>query len=250
MHKIVISDLSISFGHTQALRDISLAIEENEIYALLGPARSGKTTLMRALNRLGDLVPGTRITGKVLLDGEDIYSDKVDLMNLRRRVGMVFDLPTPLPMSIFENVAYGPRLRGKRGNLRLEDVVEKALHGAALWDEVKDRLHTPARGLSGGQQQRLCIARMLALEPEVLLLDQPCSGLDPISTSKIEQSLRELKNIYTIVIVPHNVQQAARLADHVGFLLMGEMVEQGTTKDIFTSPKDQRTSDYITGRFG
>ncbi|MBI2909444.1 MAG: phosphate ABC transporter ATP-binding protein [Chloroflexi bacterium] len=248
MPKIAISELSISYGSVQALKKVSLAIEENEIYALLGPARSGKTTLLRALNRLGDLVTGTRVSGQVLLDGADIYSDRVDVEDLRRRVGMVFDLPVALPMSIFDNVAYGPRLRPKGG--KLDETVERALRGAALWEEVKDRLRAPARGLSGGQQQRLCIARMLALEPEVLLLDQPCSGLDPISTLKIEQSLKELKDSYTIVIVPHNVQQAARIADHVGFLLMGEMVEQGTATDIFASPRDQRTSDYITGRFG
>jgi phosphate transport system ATP-binding protein len=211
---------------------------------------SGKTTLLKSLNRLTDLIFRVRHTGTIFLDQKDIYDPEVDVTQLRRRVGMVFDLPTPLRMSIFDNVAYGPRLGGIKEKKRLTEIVEKALRSAVLWEEVKDRLHTSALRLSGGQQQRLCIARVLALEPEVLLLDEPCSGLDPISTLKIEESLIELKKEYTIVIVPHNVQQASRVADRAGFFLSGELVEVGTAYQVFTKPKDKRTEDYVTGKFG
>lgn len=248
--KILTRKLSFYYGTVPALQGVDLEIPENELFALLGPARSGRTTFLRVLNRLNDLVLHARVEGEVLLDGEDIYSPRADVAALRRRVGMVFDLPTPLPMSIFDNVAYGPRLSGMRGRAASEQVVEEALRMAVLWDEVKDRLHTSALRLSGGQQQRLCIARVLALKPEVILLDQACSGLDPVSTTKIEESLMELKKSFTIIIAPHNVQQAARIADRVAFLLMGEVVEHGPTADIFTRAKDQRTTDYITGRFG
>ena len=211
---------------------------------------SGKTTLLKSLNRLTDLIFRVRHTGTIFLDGKDIYDPEVDVTQLRRRVGMVFDLPTPLRMSIFDNVAYGPRLGGIKDKKRLTEIVEKALQSAVLWEEVKDRLHTSALRLSGGQQQRLCIARVLALEPEVLLLDEPCSGLDPISTLKIEESLIELKKEYTIVIVPHNVQQASRISDRAGFFLSGELIEVGTAYQVFTKPKDKRTEDYVTGKFG
>jgi phosphate transport system ATP-binding protein len=211
---------------------------------------SGKTTLLKSLNRLTDLIFGVQHTGMIFLDREDIYGPEVDVTQLRRRVGMVFDLPTPLRMSTFDNVAYGPRLGGIKDKKRLTEIVQKALQSAVLWEEVKDRLHTSALRLSGGQQQRLCIARVLALEPEVLLLDEPCSGLDPISTLKIEESLIELKKEYTIVIVPHNVQQASRISDRAGFFLSGELIEVGTAYQVFTKPKDKRTEDYVTGKFG
>ena len=248
--KVIIQDFNFHYLALQALHNIDLKIKSNEVFSLFGPSMSGKTTLLKSLNRLTDLILGVRHTGTIFLDGRDIYNPEVDVTRLRRRVGMVFDLPTPLRMSIFENVVYGPRLSGIRDKKRLTEIVEKALRSAVLWEEVKDRLHTSALRLSGGQQQRLCIARVLALEPEVLLLDEPCSGLDPISTLKIEESLIELKKEYTIVIVPHNVQQASRISDRAGFFLSGELIEIGTTYQIFTKPKDKRTEDYVTGKFG
>lgn len=248
--KIVIRDFSFYYDSTQALQNINLHIKPREIFAIFGPARSGKTTLLKSLNRLTDLIFGTRHTGTIFLDGTDIYDPGINLIQLRRRVGMVFDLPTALPMSIFDNVAYGPRLSGMAEKKKLVDVIEKSLRAAVLWEEVKDRLHTSALRLSGGQQQRLCIARILALEPEVLLLDEPCSGLDPISTASIEETLNKLKKEYTIILVPHNIQQASRVADRAGFFLNGELVEEGSTYQIFTKPGDKRTEDYVTGKFG
>jgi phosphate transport system ATP-binding protein len=248
--KIIIKDFNFFYHSLQALRDVTLTIKPKEIFVVFGPARSGKTTLLKSLNRLTDLIFGARHTGTILLDGIDIYDPKLNLTQLRRRIGMVFDLPTPLPMSIFDNVAYGPKLSGTTQRSRLIEIVEKALRSAVLWEEVKDRLHTSALRLSGGQQQRLCIARILALEPEVLLLDEPCSGLDPISTANIEETLRQLKNDYTIILVPHNIQQASRVADRAGFFLSGELVEEGTAYQIFTRPRDKKTEDYVTGKFG
>jgi len=248
--KIVIKDLNFYFGNIRVIHELSLNIFPNEIMAVLGPAKSGITTLLRSLNRLCDLIHEARMEGQILLDGKSVYDQDISVTALRRRVGMVFDVPTPLPISIFDNVAYGPRLSGKKSSLAVAEGVEQALHMAALWDDVKDRLHTPAMSLSGGQQQRLCIARVLALKPEVILLDRPCSGLDPISTAKIEESLMQLKEQFTIVIAPHNVQQASRIADRVVFMLMGHKIEEGTNTEIFSNPQDQRTSDYITGRFG
>jgi len=248
-NKIVIHAFNFYYDSLQALNNIELHIRPNEIFTIFGPARSGKTTLLKSLNRLTDLIFGSRHTGTILLDGKDIYDPKLGLTQLRRRVGIVFDLPTPLPMSIYENVAYGPKLGGKNKKC-LNEVVEKALRSAALWEEVKDRLHTSALRLSGGQQQRLCIARVVALEPEVLLLDEPCSGLDPISTASIEETLVQLKKDYTIVLVPHNIQQASRVADRAGFFLNGDLVEEGPVYQIFTKPRDKRTEDYVTGRFG
>jgi phosphate transport system ATP-binding protein len=234
----------------QALHDVSLRIYPGQITAIFGPAGGGKSTLLRLLNRLNDLIPGRRLEGRVMLDGEDLYAPGVDVHALRRRVGMVFATPVPLPMSIRRNLTYGPELAGVRDRVRLDELVEHSLQAAALWDEVKDRLDEPGIALSGGQQQRLCLARTLALEPEVILLDEPTSGLDPISTAKVEASLQELKNHYAIVIVPHSVQQAARVADHAIFVLQGELVEEGVGGQLFTNPSDQRTEDYVTGRFG
>jgi len=248
--KIEIRGVSYYYGREAALRHVSLDIPANAITVFLGPASSGKTTLLRLINRLNDMVEGTRLSGQILLDGQDIYAPGVDVPQLRRRVGMVFALPLPLPGTIRANVTYGPRLAGISDPARLEEITERSLTLAALWDEVKDRLDSPASALSGGQQQRLCIARSLALEPEVLLLDEPTSGLDPISTGKVEEALFQLKERYTIVIVPHSIQQGARVADYAGFFLMGELVEYGRGHDIFVVPRDQRTSDYITGRFG
>jgi len=248
--KIVIKNFSFYYQAVQALRNINLEIRPKEIFVIFGPARSGKTTLLKSINRLADLIFDTRHTGDILLDGTDIYHPKMNLTQLRRRVGMVFDLPTPLPMSVFGNVAYGPKLSGMTQKGVLAETVERALRSAVLWEEVKDRLHTSALRLSGGQQQRLCIARILALEPEVLMLDEPCSGLDPISTASIEETLRELKKEYTIILVPHNIQQASRVADRAGFFLNGELVEQGPVYQIFTRPRDKRTEDYVTGKFG
>jgi phosphate transport system ATP-binding protein len=248
--KIVINNLNFFYDKKQVIKDLSLDIHKNEILAVFGPANSGTTTLLRTFNRMCDLIPNTHITGEILMDGKNIFAPDIRVTELRRKVGMVFDVPTPLPMSIFENVAYGPRLSGNKSKSSLTEIVEKALRMAALWDEVKDRLNAPAMRLSGGQQQRLCIARVLALEPEVILLDRPCSALDPVSTSKIEESLKQLKEQYTIVIAPHNVQQAGRVADNVAFLLMGTLIEHGNTAEVFENPKDKRTSDYITGRFG
>ena len=248
--KIITKKLSYYYKKTIALHEVDLAIPANQVFALLGPARSGRTTFLRVLNRLNDLLAGTRLEGEVLLDNQNIYARDYNVTGLRRKVGMVFEVPTPLPMSIFDNVAYGPRLNGIINKSILEQTVEEALKMAVLWDEVKDRLNDSGMHMSGGQQQRLCIARVLALAPEVILLDQPCSGLDPISTAKIEESLTRLKERFTILIAPHNVQQAGRVADRIAFFLGGHIIEQGTTSDIFTNPKEQRTADYISGRFG
>jgi phosphate transport system ATP-binding protein len=248
--KIRIEDVGYSYDGQAALRDVTLGVPSNAVTALFGPAGGGKTTLLRLVNRLNDLVDGTQMSGRILLDGHDIYAPGTDIPRLRRRVGMVFALPLPLPGTIHENVVYGPRLAGVQDRSRLDEIAFRSLSQAALWDEVKDRLDDPASALSGGQQQRLCIARSLALEPEVLLLDEPTSGLDPISTGKVEESLFELKQNYTIIIVPHSIQQAARVADYAAFLLMGELVEYRPGTDIFTTPRDQRTEDYVTGRFG
>jgi phosphate transport system ATP-binding protein len=234
----------------QPLRGVSLRIYPNQITAIFGPAGGGKSTLLRLLNRLNDLIPGRRLEGRILLDGEDIYAPGVDVHALRRRVGMVFATPVPLPMSIRQNLTYGLELAGVHSRARLDELIEHSLRAAALWDEVQDRLDEPGSALSGGQQQRLCLARTLALEPEVILLDEPTSGLDPISTAKVEASLQELKQHYTIVIVPHSVQQAARVADHAVFILQGELVEEGLGSLLFTQPRDRRTEDYVTGRFG
>ena len=248
--KISIQNLSYSYEGKRALSGITLDIPEKAVTALFGPAGGGKTTLLRLINRLNDLISGTEMSGQVLLDREDIYLPDIDVATLRRRVGMVFALPLPLPGTVRYNVTYGPRLAGVRDANRLDEIVEQSLVQAALWDEVKDRLDDSANALSGGQQQRLCIARSLALEPEVLLLDEPTSGLDPVSTAKVEQSLYELKEDYTIIIVPHSVQQAGRVADYAAFLLMGELIEHGPGRQVFSTPRDQRTEDYVTGRFG
>jgi len=248
--KIVIQDFNFQYGAFVALKDLNLSVGSNQIFAILGPARSGKTTLLKSMNRLTDLIFGTSHTGQIFIDRQEIYDPEVSLPELRRRVGMVFDLPTALPLSIFENVAYGPRFKGIREKSRLEEIVEKSLQAAVLWDEVKDRLPTSALRLSGGQQQRLCIARMLALEPEIIMLDEPCSGLDPISTASIERSLMTLREKYTILLVPHNIQQASRVADRVGFFLGGELIEEGPSDQIFTRPQNKKTEDYISGRFG
>jgi len=248
--KINVQQLNLFYGSHQALKEINFAIPEKAITALIGPSGCGKSTFLRTLNRMNDLIASVRIDGTILLDGSDIYAREVDVVSLRKRVGMVFQKPNPFPMSIFENVAYGPRIHGTRDKVQLEEIVEKSLRQAALWEEVKDRLHTGALGLSGGQQQRLCIARVLSVEPEVLLMDEPTSALDPISTQKIEDLAKELRTKYTIVIVTHNMQQAARISDTTAFFLNGEMIEYGDTDNIFTKPRDQRTEDYITGRFG
>ena len=248
--KFRIQDLNFYFRQIHSLKGIVLEIHPNRILAIFGPARAGKTTFLRALNRLNDLTPEAYHTGEVLLDGQDVYAPDFSVAELRRRVGMVFAVPTALPMSVMDNVTYGPRLAGIRDRSRLAELAEWALHKAALWDEVKDRLKDPASRLSGGQQQRLSIARVLALEPEVILLDEPASGLDPVSTLKLEESLQELKESYTIVIVPHSIQQAARVADDAAFFLAGELIEYSTGAELFTNPRDQRTEDYITGRFG
>ena len=248
--KIVIEHLNLWYGSFQALKDINLRLPANEITAFIGPSGCGKSTLLKSLNRMNDLVEGCRIEGTVTLDGEDIFSRKMDVNLLRKRVGMVFQKPNPFPMSIYDNVAYGPRTHGIRSRVKLDEIVEKSLRGAAIWDEVKDRLKKSALGMSGGQQQRLCIARALAVEPEVLLMDEPTSALDPISTSRIEELAMELKKDYTIVMVTHNMQQAARISDKTAFFLLGDMAEFGPTEKIFSMPQDRRTEDYITGRFG
>ncbi len=248
--KIVIEHLNLWYGSFQALKDINLRLPANEITAFIGPSGCGKSTLLKSLNRMNDLVEGCRIEGTVTLDGEDIFSRKMDVNLLRKRVGMVSQKPNPFPMSIYDNVAYGPRTHGIRSRVKLDEIVEKSLRGAAIWDEVKDRLKKSALGMSGGQQQRLCIARALAVEPEVLLMDEPTSALDPISTSRIEELAMELKKDYTIVMVTHNMQQAARISDKTAFFLLGDMVEFGPTEKIFSMPQDRRTEDYITGRFG
>ena len=249
MNKIDIEQLNLHYGAFHALKDVNLSIEEGKITAFIGPSGCGKSTLLKTLNRMNDLIPDCRMTGKVTLDGEDIYGD-MDVNLLRRRVGMVFQKPNPFPMSVYDNIAYGPRTHGVRRRAQLDDTVEASLRAAAIWDEVKDRLHKSALGLSGGQQQRLCIARALAVQPEVLLMDEPTSALDPISTSKIEELCMELKGRYTIAIVTHNMQQAVRISDVTAFFLLGEMVECGQTEKLFSMPRDKRTEDYITGRFG
>ena len=247
--KFKVENLDLYYGNFKALKDIKMSIKEKEITAFIGPSGCGKSTLLKSLNRMNDLVEGCKIVGKVTLDGEDIYG-KMDVNILRKRVGMVFQKPNPFAMSIYDNIAYGPRTHGIRSKVKLDDIVEKSLRGAAIWDEVKDRLKKSALGMSGGQQQRLCIARALAVEPEVLLMDEPTSALDPISTSKIEELAMELKKNYTIIMVTHNMQQAARISDKTAFFLLGEMVEMDSTEKIFSMPKDKRTEDYITGRFG
>ena len=248
--KIVIEHLNLWYGSFQALKDINLRLPANEITAFIGPSGCGKSTLLKPLNRMNDLVEGCRIEGTVTLDGEDIFSRKMDVNLLRKRVGMVFQKPNPFPMSIYDNVAYGPRTHGIRSRVKLDEIVEKSLRGAAIWDELKDRLKKNALGLSGGQQQRLCIARALAVRPEVLLMDESTSALDPISTAKIEDLVGELKSKYTVIMVTHNMLQALRVSDKTAFFLLGEMVEAGDTDDIFTSPSDPRTADYVAGRFG
>jgi phosphate transport system ATP-binding protein len=250
MNKFEVKDLDLFYGSFQALKSVSMDVPEKRITAFIGPSGCGKSTFLKSLNRMNDLVEGCRITGDVLLDGEDIYKSKMDVNVLRRRVGMVFQKPNPFPMSIYDNIAYGPRTHGVRGKAQLDEIVERSLRGAAIWDEVKDRLKKSALGMSGGQQQRLCIARALAVEPEVLLMDEPTSALDPISTSRIEELAMQLKQNYTIVIVTHNMQQAARISDKTAFFLLGDLVEFGDTERIFSTPADKRTEDYISGRFG
>ncbi len=249
MDKFTIEHLNLHYGDFHALKDINLNIGQKEITAFIGPSGCGKSTLLKSLNRMNDLVEGCCITGKALLDGEDIYGD-MDLNLLRKRVGMVFQKPNPFPMSVYDNIAFGPRTHGIRSKVKLDEIVEKSLRNAAIWDELKDRLKKSALGLSGGQQQRLCIARALAVQPEVLLMDEPTSALDPISTSKIEDLAVELKKDYTIVMVTHNMQQAARISDKTAFFLLGEVVEYGETEQMFSMPKNKKTEDYITGRFG
>jgi len=248
--KISARDLKAFYGPEQLLMSLNMDIPANRILGIIGPSGSGKTTFLRSLNRLNDLVPDFRIEGSIQLDGQDIYHPNFDVVALRKRVGMLFALPIPLPKSVYENVVYGPRLSGISDRKKLDELVEKSLKSAFIWDEVKDRLDSPAMRLSGGQQQRLCLARILAQEPEVILLDEPCSGLDPISTAKIEEALTILKEKYTIILVTNNTKQAARVADLTAFFLMGSLIEYGPTKELFTVPKDKRTSDYITGRFG
>ncbi|MFP3867166.1 MAG: phosphate ABC transporter ATP-binding protein [Desulfobacteraceae bacterium] len=248
--KIQVRDLSFYYGAFQALKEINLDVIANEILGLMGPAKSGKSTFLRILNRMSDLIPDSRVTGSVLLDGEYILSPGYDLDLLRRRVGMVFAKPIPLPRSVYENLAFAPRLHLKKGKAAMDELVEWALKAAQLWDEVKDRLHDSALKLSGGQQQRLCLARTLAMEPEVILLDEPTSGLDPISTARIEETLSQLRKDYTIILVSNNTKQIARVADKVAFLLMSQLIEYGVTPEVFTVPQDKRTDDYISGRFG
>ena len=248
--KMKVSNLNLYYGERQALYDVSLAIPANRVIALIGPSGCGKSTFLRTLNRMNDLIDGVRIDGRIELDEENVYAEDTDLVTLRKRVGMVFQRPNPFPMSIYENVIYGCRVHGLKDKVRLDEIVEKSLRQAALWEEVKDRLTAPAMGLSGGQQQRLCIARVLAVEPEVLLMDEPCSALDPVSTMKIEELVQELKQEYTIVMVTHNMQQAARVSDYTAFFLSGKLIEHDVTDTIFTNPQDKKTEDYITGRFG
>ncbi len=248
--KILVEDLHLYYGESHALNGVNMDIKENAITAFIGPSGCGKSTFLKTLNRMNDLVDNVRITGTVKLDGEDIYGKNIDTTILRKKVGMVFQQPNPFPMSIYDNIAYGPRVHGIKDKKSLDRIVEDSLRGAAIWDEVKDRLKKSALGLSGGQQQRICIARALAVEPEVLLMDEPTSALDPISTTKIEDLMEELKKKYTVVVVTHNMQQAARVSDYTAFFLVGEMVEYGETNAIFKFPQDKRTEDYITGRFG
>ncbi len=248
--KIIIRNMNLYYGDFKALNNINMNIKEKKITAIIGPSGCGKSTLLKSLNRMNDLIEGLKIEGEILLDGENIYKEDFDVNLLRKRVGMVFQRPNPFPMSIYDNIAYGPRLHGIRDKKKLDEIVERSLRLAAIWDEVKDNLKKNALRISGGQQQRICIARALAIEPEVLLMDEPTSALDPISTAKIEELIQELKKNYTIVIVTHNMQQAARVSDYTAFMLRGELVEYGETEQIFSVPKDQRTEDYITGRFG
>ena len=248
--KVKVENLNLYYGENHALKDVNMDIQENAVTAFIGPSGCGKSTFLKTLNRMNDLVDGVRIDGKVLLDGEDIYDPAVDTTILRKKVGMVFQQPNPFPMSIYDNIAYGPRVHGIRDKKRLDQIVEESLRGAAIFDEVKDRLKKSAMGLSGGQQQRVSIARALAVQPEVLLMDEPTSALDPISTSKIEDLMEDLKKKYTVIVVTHNMQQATRVSDQTAFFLVGEMVEFGDTKQIFSYPQDKRTEDYITGRFG
>lgn len=248
--KISVSNLNLYYGQNHALKSVNMEIPENEITAFIGPSGCGKSTFLKTLNRMNDLVEGVRIEGKVVLDGEDIYSPTVDITLLRKKVGMVFQQPNPFPMSIYDNIAYGPRIHGIKNKAKLDEIVETSLKGAAIWDEIKDRLKKSALGLSGGQQQRLCIARALAVKPEVLLMDEPTSALDPISTLKVEELMAELKKNYTVAIVTHNMQQATRISDNTAFFLVGEMVEMNKTEELFSRPMDKRTEDYITGRFG
>ena len=250
MNKYEIENLNLYYGQMQALKNIGASIEERRITALIGPSGCGKSTFLRTLNRMNDLVEDCRITGTVLLDGRDVYRGGLDTTILRKRVGMVFQKPNPFPMSVYDNIAYGPRTHGVRGKAKLDDVVEQSLRDASIWEELKDRLRKDALGLSGGQQQRLCIARALAVEPDVLLMDEPTSALDPISTSHIEDLCVTLREQYTIIIVTHNMQQAARISDNTAFFLLGEIIEYGDTEQLFNVPKDKRTEEYITGRFG
>ena len=247
---MTVNDLCLWYGQSQALKDVNINIPEKSVTALIGPSGCGKSTFLKTLNRMNDLIPGVRVTGEVCYQGQDIFASSVDVNQLRKEIGMVFQKPNPFPMSIYDNIAYGPRTHGVRSKVKLDDIVEQALRRAAIWDEVKDRLKKSALGLSGGQQQRLCIARALAVEPQVLLMDEPTSALDPISTSRIEELAIELKDRYTIVIVTHNMQQAARISDRTAFFLLGELVECGDTEQIFAQPRNKRTEDYITGRFG
>jgi phosphate transport system ATP-binding protein len=248
--KIVAKDFNLYYGEFQALHNINMEVYAKNVTALIGPSGCGKSTFLRSINRMNDLITGVRTEGLIVLDHEDIYQPKVDVVDLRKRVGMVFQRPNPFPMSIFDNIAYGPRVHGLKDKRRLDEIVERSLKGAALWEEVKDRLNSPALRLSGGQQQRLCIARLLAVEPEVLLMDEPASALDPISTGKIEELISELKQAYSIIIVTHNMQQAARISDQLGFFLLGRLVEYGATETVMTNPRQQETEDYLTGRFG
>ena len=247
---ITAKDMCLWYGDHQALKDVSIEIPEKSITAFIGPSGCGKSTFLKTLNRMNDLIPGVKITGDIRYEDTDIFSKEVDVNNLRKEIGMVFQKPNPFPMSIYDNIAYGPRTHGITSKVQLDEIVERALRDAAIWDEVKDRLKKNALGMSGGQQQRLCIARALAVQPKILLMDEPTSALDPISTSRIEELVMELKEKYTIVMVTHNMQQAVRVSDHTAFFLLGELVEFGKTDDIFSQPKDQRTEDYITGRFG
>ena len=245
-----VKELCLWYGNAQALRNVTVSVPEKSITALIGPSGCGKSTFLKTLNRMNDLIPGVRMTGETLYRGRNIYAPGEDVSELRREIGMVFQKPNPFPMSVYDNVAYGPRTHGVRGRARLDDLVERSLRDAAIWDELKDRLKKPALGLSGGQQQRLCIARALAVEPDILLMDEPTSALDPVSTSRVEELAMELKTRYTIVIVTHNMQQAVRISDHTAFFLLGEMIEYGETEKLFAHPEDKRTEDYITGRFG
>jgi phosphate transport system ATP-binding protein len=247
---VEIEGLSLWYGAKQALRDVTMSVAKHRVTAYIGPSGCGKSTLLRCLNRMNDLVDGVRTAGHIRIGGTDIHDPALDVTELRKRVGMVFQKSNPFPKSIFENVAYGPRILGLGGRADLEGIVERSLRAAALWEEVQDRLHDSALGLSGGQQQRLCIARAIAISPDVLLMDEPCSALDPIATARIEELMLELKNAYTIVIVTHNMQQAARVSDYTGFMLLGELVECGITRELFTNPRHKKTEDYITGRFG